>query len=165
MPMVTKLGKLVQYNELQIIMSYDLSITWCHEVAWVPWCHEVAWEIKYVIFPLALDQWSPSVARCYHVAVPSTKSHTWSHEVTWQIKNIKSPLQESVRHQMSQGGDMLLRAPTHKVTWTFNYVVPWYHVTCWLRGAGSEHNRLSYYRLLVVFFLMIIISTKNQHKE
>ena len=75
-PLTTKLGTVVTYyEELPLIKLLDSSIT-CYS--------EVRWHIKYFIFPLALGQWSPIMARWW-ISV-------YSGEVTWQIKNIIFPL-------------------------------------------------------------------------
>ena len=52
--MATKRGKVMTYEGLQLIKLLDLSI--------MLFC-VVTWHIKYFISPLALDQWSPNVAR------------------------------------------------------------------------------------------------------
>ena len=53
MPMITKLGKLVTYNEeLSLIKLHYLSIAW--------FC-EVSDNTNNSIFPLALDQWPPNM--------------------------------------------------------------------------------------------------------
>ena len=62
---------------------------------------------------------------------------TWFCLITWQTKNIPnkkvSLLQynyyNTYDHQTWQGGNILWRAPTHKVTWSLNHVPLWRHVT------------------------------------
>ena len=54
---------------------------------------------------------------------------TWSCKVTWQTKIIISPLPECLWLTTRRDNNLLRWAPTYKVTWPFDYMVLWDHVT------------------------------------
>ena len=57
----------------------------------------------------------------------SIKSHDplvmWSYEIMWQTETSHLHHHNAYDHQTLQSGNLLWRAPTHKVTWPLNYVV------------------------------------------
>ena len=61
------------------------------------------------------------------------KSHsfwvTWTCEIMWQIKNIAFPLQQCLWPLNLAGWSRTLRVATYKVTWSFDHMVLWDHVT------------------------------------
>ena len=54
---------------------------------------------------------------------------TWSCEFTWQTKSWYLHYHNAYCHQSCHGGPLPSGAPTHNVTWFFNYAVVWDHVT------------------------------------
>ena len=91
-PLVTKLRVVACLEEFLFIKLHDPLITWYFAIAW---------QIKYVIFPLALDQWPPNMGGkvvTYLEGLLPIKLvkplNTWSRKVTLQIKIIKSPLSQ-----------------------------------------------------------------------
>ena len=66
--MTNKLGRVVGQNEeLQLLLPYH---------CWITCSCEVTWHIRFAISPLALDQWTLSMAR-YWLTVRGF--HPWSH--------------------------------------------------------------------------------------
>ena len=68
-----------------------------------------------------------------HEWVPPIKSHEpWikgSCEVTWLNETIISPLPQCLWRPKFAEVWLTMRVPTHKVTWSYNQVVCWDHVT------------------------------------
>ena len=112
--MATKLGMVVIYGkEVLFINLHDPSIRW--------FC-EVKWKIKYSMFRLALDQWSPNMARWWLTIRGSHAWPMWGHVTIW--KTYTSFLQNWLPLNLSG---------------------------CLLREEGSARKRLSSKRLFVSF--------------
>ena len=138
--MVTKLGRVVTYHEeLPLLKLHDSSTTW--------FC-EVTWQIKYSIFSLTLDQWSPNMFY----------------------------LQKTSGNKTRQGADLPWETPTLKSTWPFDHVInvrsfenlekfnifslsqdfcPLNLVGCWVTGVDSARKQV------VTDFLLKSFSTKG----
>ena len=112
--MVTKLGMVVTCSkEVSFINLHYPSIRW--------FC-EVTWKVKYFMFQLSLDQWSPNMARWWLTIRVSHPWPMWGHVTIWKI-------------YMS----------------TLQNLQPLNLAGCSLREGGSARKRLSCKRLSVSF--------------